>query len=92
MDANPDVLAAQVRARRIAVDNDLERLRLKLRQVDPRRFDPRAWVTRALPALAAAGMVSGLVWAYLRRRRARAADDRVVRFEATRRRVDRLPA
>jgi ferritin-like metal-binding protein YciE len=65
MDASPDVLAEQVRAKRVAVDNDLELLRVKLQQADPRRVDP-ARVARVGVPLVAGGAA---LWMFTRRRR-----------------------
>jgi ferritin-like metal-binding protein YciE len=73
MDASPDVLAESVRAKRNAVDNDLELLRVKIEKADPRRrFDrqriaevARRIAPKAIPAVAGAG---GL-WLWSRRRR-----------------------
>lgn len=65
MDASADVLAGQVRARRVAIDNDLELLRVRLQQVDPRRVDLRPWARTVVPIVA--GLAA--VWLFLRRRR-----------------------
>jgi ferritin-like metal-binding protein YciE len=65
MDASPDVLAETVRAKRVAVDNDLELLRVRLQRADPRRIDTRLWAKRTAPVLAA---TAGL-WLWSRRRR-----------------------
>jgi len=65
MDASPDVLAATVRAKRVAIDNDLELLRVRLQKADPRRIDPAMWAKRALPV---AGGLAAL-WLWTRRRR-----------------------
>jgi len=55
MDASPDVLAAAVRAKRAAVDNDLELLRVRLAQADPRRrINARAVAAKALPVVGGA--------------------------------------
>jgi ferritin-like metal-binding protein YciE len=65
MDASPDVLAQSVRAKRVAIDNDLELLRVKLAQADPRRrVDPRRAARAGLPVLA--GLAA--VWLWRRRR------------------------
>ena len=68
MDQSPNVLAETVRAKRIAVDNDLELLRLRVSQWDPRRMDIRRWGGVAVSSLAAAGLI---YWWARRRRRAR---------------------
>lgn len=73
MDASPDVLAEAVREKRTAIDNDLELLRVRIEQADPRRRIDRRRVqetakrvaTKALPGVAAA---AGL-WVWSRRRR-----------------------
>ena len=39
MDSRPETLAEEVRGKRIAIDNDLELLRVRLQKVDPRRID-----------------------------------------------------
>jgi ferritin-like metal-binding protein YciE len=65
MDSSPDVLAETVRAKRNAIDNDLELLRVRLNQADPRRhLDIRKAATTALPLVA--GSAALLLW---RRRR-----------------------
>lgn len=65
MDARPEVLAETVRAKRLAIDNDLELLRVRLQQADPRRIDVARWAKRAAPVVAGAGML--LWWAKRRR-------------------------
>jgi ferritin-like metal-binding protein YciE len=67
MDASPDLLAENVRAKRIAIDNDLELLRVKIANADPRRrVNGRQFATTALPIVAgAAGL---LLWRSRRRR------------------------
>jgi len=65
MDASPDVLAETVRAKRVAIDNDLELLRVRLQSADPRRIDLARWGKRALPV--AGG--TALLWLWTRRRR-----------------------
>jgi ferritin-like metal-binding protein YciE len=66
MDASPDLLADAIRAKRADIDNDLEQLRGKLADVDPRRrFDARRLASRALPVVAG---TAGL-WLWARRRR-----------------------
>ena len=74
MDPNPDVLAETVRAKRTAVDNDLELLRVRIAQADPRRrIDRRRMqetakriAPKVLPGVAAAAGL--LVWRRRRRR------------------------
>lgn len=65
MDTSPDVLADSVRAKRNAVDNDLELLRVRVQQLDPRQVAARRWAATALPVAGAAA-----VWMWSRRRRA----------------------
>lgn len=65
MDANPERLAETVRAKRDAIDHDLEQLRGKLRQADPRKLDPARVARTAGPIVAALGV---LLW-WLRRPR-----------------------
>jgi ferritin-like metal-binding protein YciE len=66
MDASPEVLAETVRAKRSAIDNDLEVLRTRLRKVDPLRLDIRRWATTVLPIIAG----TGGIWWWAKRRRA----------------------
>ena len=66
MDASPDVLAETVRAKRVAIDNDLELLRVRLQNADPRRIDTRRWAARALPVVA--GTAALWLWKTRRRR------------------------
>jgi ferritin-like metal-binding protein YciE len=67
MDASPDVLAETVRAKRVAIDNDLELLRIRLQSADPRRhLDVRQIAIKALPF--AAGTAALLLWRSRRRR------------------------
>jgi ferritin-like metal-binding protein YciE len=66
MDTSPDVLAEEVRAKRTAIDNDLELLRVKVNQVDPRRnINPQRLAQAAAPLAAGAAL-----WMLARRRRA----------------------
>ncbi|HKH75283.1 MAG TPA: ferritin-like domain-containing protein [Vicinamibacterales bacterium] len=67
MDANPDVLADTIRAKRAAIDQDLKQLRGKLASVDPRRrIDARQLAKRALPVVA--GTAALWLWRTRRRR------------------------
>ena len=76
MDASPDVLADTIRAKREAIDHDLEQLRGKLAQADPRRrINPRQLATRALPVLA--GTAAFWLWR-TRRRRVRSLDQLLI--------------
>ncbi len=63
MDESPQALAEEVRARRAAVDNDLELLRVRLEKV--RHVDPTRWLKVAAPVAAALGGI----WWWTRRRR-----------------------
>jgi ferritin-like metal-binding protein YciE len=72
MDANPDVLADTIRAKRDAIDQDLQQLRGKLASVDPRRrIDARQLAKKALPVVA--GTAALWLWR-ARRRRVRSLD------------------
>ncbi|MGE0704260.1 MAG: DUF892 family protein, partial [Vicinamibacterales bacterium] len=64
MDASPDVLADGIRAKRSAIDNDLEVLRVRLSRVDPRRLDVRHWSRSMMPVVAGVGAM----WLWGRRR------------------------
>lgn len=65
--ADPHSLAEGVRAKRVAIDNDLELLRVRLATADPRRrVDPRAAARTALPV--AAGAAALWLWRAKRRR------------------------
>ena len=67
MDANPDVLADTIRAKRDAIDQNLAQLRGKLASVDPRRrFDMRQLAKRGLPVVA--GTAALWLWRTRRRR------------------------
>jgi ferritin-like metal-binding protein YciE len=72
MDANPDVLADTIRAKREAIDHNLTQLRSKLASVDPRRrFDTRQLAKKALPVVAG----TAVLWLWrTRRRRVRSLD------------------
>ena len=65
MDTQPDVLAETVRAKRVAIDNDLELLRVKLQQADPRRLDVARVSRTAAPVMA--GVAAAWWWARHRR-------------------------
>jgi ferritin-like metal-binding protein YciE len=66
MDTSPDVLAEEVRAKRTAIDNDLELLRVRVSQADPRRnINPQRLAQAAAPLAAGAAL-----WMFARRRRA----------------------
>ena len=65
MDTSTDVLAEEVRAKRTAIDNDLELLRVKVNQADPRRnINPQRLAQAAAPVAAGAAL-----WMWTRRRR-----------------------
>jgi ferritin-like metal-binding protein YciE len=66
VDASPNALAETVRAKRLAIDNDLELLRVRLKNADPRRIDTMRWAKRALPV--AAGTAALWLWRTRRRR------------------------
>jgi ferritin-like metal-binding protein YciE len=51
----PQALAEEIRAKRLAIDNDLELLRVRLQKADPRRIDTARWAKTAGPVLAALG-------------------------------------
>ena len=65
MDSSTDVLADRVRAKRQALDTDLERLRMRTQSLEPRRVASR-WGTTAAPMVAGAAAF----WMWRRRRRA----------------------
>ncbi|RPI51248.1 MAG: hypothetical protein EHM55_19435 [Acidobacteria bacterium] len=60
MDASPNVLAETVRAKRVAIDNDLELLRVRLQKFDPGRMGTVRWAKTALPV--ALGMAALGFW------------------------------
>ena len=68
MDARPDALADTVRAKRVAIDNDLELLRVRLQKADPRRIDMAHVIRTAQPAIALLAATAAMVW-WARRRR-----------------------
>lgn len=76
MDARPEVLADEVRAKRVAIDNDLELLRLRLKKADPRRVGASALAKTVAPVLAV-----GLAWWWARRRRAVESLDQLLEHE-----------
>jgi ferritin-like metal-binding protein YciE len=80
MDASPDVLAETVRAKRVAIDNDLELLRVRLQQADPRR-NGNAWqlTKKALPVAACAAAL----WLWTTRRRNVRSLDQLLVHELT---------
>ena len=66
MDTSTDVLSEQVRAKRTAIDNDLELLRVRVAQADPRQnLTPQRVAQVAAPLAAGAAL-----WMWARRRRA----------------------
>lgn len=65
MDASPDVLADNIRSKRIAIDNDLELLRVRLNQADPRRVDTKRASSAAIPLVAG----GAALWLWTKRRR-----------------------
>jgi hypothetical protein len=75
MDARPDELTERIREKRIAIDNRLELLRVRLQQRDPRARLQRQW-----PALAGALVTAGSglwFWRRARKRRNGSVDVRV---------------
>jgi ferritin-like metal-binding protein YciE len=79
MDASPEVLAETVRAKRTAVDNDLELLRVRLQKADPRRIDFARWARTAMPVVAGVGAA----WWWVTRRRAVTSLDQLLVHELT---------
>jgi ferritin-like metal-binding protein YciE len=78
MDASPDVLAETVRAKRTAVDNDLELLRVQPSKADSqRRFGASFAAKTALPV--AAGTAALWLWRRRRRRRVNSLNQLLVR-------------
>lgn len=61
----PEALAEEVRAKRVAIDNDLELLRVRLQKADPRRLDTARWAKTAGPIVAGLGAL----FFYTRRKR-----------------------
>lgn len=61
----PEALAEEVRAKRVAIDNDLELLRVRLQKADPRRIDTARWAKTAGPIVAGLGAL----FFYTRRKR-----------------------
>jgi ferritin-like metal-binding protein YciE len=74
MDASPEVLAQNVRAKRAAVDSDLNALRVRLKSADPRRIDAGRWARAILPVAAGAGAV----WWWSRHRAVRSLEGLLV--------------
>lgn len=76
MDASPDVLADTIRAKREAIDHDLEQLRGKLASVDPRRrIDAKQLARKALPVVAG----TAALWLWRTRRRRVSSLDQLLR-------------
>ncbi len=68
MDATPEVLAEEVRAKRIAVDNDLELLRVRMQKADPRRIDVDRYLQLGRTVLpVVAGLGAAWMWGRSRR-------------------------
>lgn len=65
MDQSTESLAEEVRAKRVAVDNDIEMLRIRLQKADPRRIDVARWAKTAAPVVA--GLGAAFWWARRRR-------------------------
>jgi ferritin-like metal-binding protein YciE len=88
MDASTNVLAEEVRAKRVAVDNDLELLRVRLSQADPRRMiDMRRWARTGVPVVAG---LAGLMLLARRRRRVNTLDQLLLRELADLYRMERM--
>jgi len=66
MDASPNVLAEAVRAKRVAIDNDLELLRVRLQESVPGRIGTTRWAKAALPL--ALGTAALQLWRMRRHR------------------------
>ena len=79
MDARPDVLAETVRAKRVAVDNDLELLRVRLQKADPRRIDLAKALRVAQPAIAVLAASGAVLWWARRRRSYRTLEQLLVK-------------
>lgn len=77
MDSSPDLLAATVRAKRLTVDQDLDRLRLRLRRADPRRLDTGR-LARGVAVPLALGTALWL-WQTRRRRRVHSLRELLIR-------------
>jgi ferritin-like metal-binding protein YciE len=80
MDAGTDAAVAQVRAKRTAIDNRLELLRVRLQQATPSPEPARQMAARVLPVVAIAAMV--WLWRRVRRRRVRTMPDLLVQSVA----------
>jgi ferritin-like metal-binding protein YciE len=76
MDARTDAAVAQVRAKRTAIDNRLELLRVRMQQARPDPEPARQAAIRALPVVALAAAV--WLWRRIRRRRVRTMPDLLV--------------
>lgn len=79
MDARPDVLAETVRAKRVAIDNDLELLRVRLRKADPRRLDIARAIRTAQPVMALLAASGAVLWWARRRRSYRTLEQLLVK-------------
>ncbi|HEY8534960.1 MAG TPA: DUF892 family protein [Vicinamibacterales bacterium] len=88
MDASANVLAEEVRAKRIAIDNDLELLRLRLKQADPRRMVDLQRLARTGAPVAAG--IAGLWMLARRRRRVNSLDQLLLRELADLYRTERM--
>jgi hypothetical protein len=66
MAPGPDALADEVRRRREAVDEDIDRLQARLHRIDPRRFPIEWWIVRLGPPAVAIALA--LVWRAARHR------------------------
>ena len=80
MDRTPELLAEEVRAKRVAVDNDLELLRVRMQKADPRRIGVdrvAQWGRTVIPV--AAGL--GAAWMFVRSRRSISSLEGLLRRE-----------
>jgi hypothetical protein len=69
VDARAHELTERIRARRIAIDNRLELIRVRLQQQNPRAMAARRW-----PAIAAGSAALAALFLLLRKRRDRRSD------------------